>query len=295
MLDSNACRNVKPQGTFNLKEQFKRVVYALDDCYQRYIYECPSPSYRKRVADEAPWPDFRKKADQFCRDGILILRSHFQGEVLEGMRSDFSRWIPRATADEFGRFRLHEGQGTFLKDSVVFSRAALDPWVLALARYYWGKPVVLSQASGDRLYPDPGGKKLGPFQWHHDAKRKQLKALIYLDDVSRDGQRMDYLPGTHRIWQQFKRGDADYEKTRIPDEEVLPRYGHQPIHCEGPAGTVLLFDTNGIHRGNQNLSAKRDAWVFQYTAGRHVGPFSGIHPEVVRQLNPEQIRTARIS
>lgn len=271
----------------------KRVFYTLDDYYQRYIYERPSPSYRKRVADEAPWPDFQEKAEQFCRDGILILPAHFQGELLEGMRSDFARWIQKAAVDEVGRFGLHEGQGTYLRDSAAFSRAAMDPWILALTRYCWGKPVVLSQVAGLRLYPDPGGKKIGPFQWHHDANRKQLKAMVYLDDVSREGQRMDYFPGTHRIWHQFKRGDAGYQETRISDEAVIP-YG-EPLHCEGPAGTLLLFDTNGIHRGNRNLSAKRDVWVFQYTAGRHVEPFSGLHPEVVKQLKPEERRIARVS
>lgn len=271
----------------------KRLLYALDDCYQRYIYERPSLSYRERVAREAPWPDFRRKAEQFCRDGILVLPGHFHGELLEGLRADFNRWVKNVPTDSVGRMLMNENKKIFLRDSAAFSKAAMDPWILALTRYYWGKPVLLAHTSGYRLEPSPGGKKTGPFQWHHDANRKQLKALVYLDDVSRDGQRMDYLTGTHLLWHKFNRGEDGYGETRIPDEQVAP-YG-DPLRCEGPAGTVLLFDTNGIHRGNQNLSAKRDVWIFQYTAGRHVEPFSGLHPEVARQLDPDQKRIARLS
>ena len=271
----------------------KQLFYALDDCYRRYVYERPSLSYREQVAREAPWPDFRQKAEQFCRDGILILPGHFTGKLLEGMRADFNEWVKKVSIDSAGRYLMNEERNIFMRDSAAFSAAAMDPWILALASYSWGKPIVFAHASGYRLDPSPGGKKVGPFQWHHDANRKQLKALIYLDDVSREGQRMDYLRGTHLIWHKFKRGDVGYRETRIPDEEVVP-YG-EPLRCEGPAGTVLLFDTNGIHRGNQNLSAKRDVWVFQYTAGRHMEHFSGLHPEVAQQLNPEKKRIARLS
>ena len=270
----------------------KQVSYFLDDCRQRTVYERPSRSTREKLARESPWPDFRRKAEQLCSDGILILRGHFKGETLAAMRGDFAEWIKKGVAsDEPGSLQTSERQGALLRDSAAFSKAAMDPWILALARYYWGKPIFLAHSSGTRIHPDPSGNGLGPFQWHHDAHRKQLKAMIYLDDVSRDGQRMDYLPGTHRIWHRFKRGEAGYQETRLPNEAVAA-YG-EPLRCEGPAGTVVLFDTNGLHRGNRNSSAKRDVWVFQYTAGRHLEPISDLHPDGVRQLNPEDKRTAR--
>jgi len=281
------------RSSFGLLHNAKQVLHWLDDRYQQYIYERPWASYREKVAREAPWPGFREEAEQFCRDGVLVLPCHFQGEILRGMQADVNRWVEKITMDSVGRYVMNENTKAYLRDSAAFSRAAMDPWILALVRYYWGKPVFLAHSSGYRLDPSPGGRKIGPFQWHHDANRKQLKALIYLDDVSREGQRMDYLPGTHRIWHRFGRGPGGYEETRIPDEAVVP-YG-QPVRCAGPAGTVLLFDTNGIHRGNQNQSAKRDVWVFQYTAGRHLLPFSGLHPEVLGRLTADDRRLARAS
>ncbi len=260
--------------------------YALDDLYQRYVYERPSAAFRRLLVEELSRPDFQEKARQFCRDGLLILPRYFQGETLTRMREDFERFAPRGRADSIGRINLTEARGVLLRDSFAFSAAAVDPLLLSLTAYYWGKPIVLSMTYGFRLDPDPGGKKIGPFQWHHDANRKQVKIYILLSDVDPEGQRMDYIPGTHVVWHRFKRGDAGYGETRIPDETAL-RYG-RPIRCAGESGTAILFDTNGIHAGNQNLSARRDAWVFQYTAGRHVEPLSGIHPDVHRGLTPLQ-------
>lgn len=264
----------------------RSVYYAMDDLYQRWIYERPNGTFRRLLVRKALRSDFEEKALRLCRDGILLLPGYFQGEILRTMQEEFNRWAPQAAPDSIGRMNLTEAKGVHLRDSRVFSAAAVDPFVLSLASYYWGKPVTLTQSYGFRLDPNPGGKKVGPFQWHHDANRKQVKIYVLLSDVSPEGQRMDYIPGTNVLWHRFKRGNAGYTETRIPDEVVLG-YG-RPVSCAGPAGTVLIFDTNGIHAGNQNLSARRDAWVYQYTAGRHIEPLSGLHPEVYGALTPFQ-------
>ena len=269
----------------------KALLYAADDLYQRCIYERPKPGFRNRLIQQIPRPDFREKAERFSRDGILVLPAYFSDGLLQGLREEFERWITGREADETGRRGLNESKGVQLKNSPTLSRAAVDPFLTALAAYYWGKPVLLSMFSGYRLDATNDSREVGPFQWHHDANRKQVKVLVYLDDVAPDGQRMDYLPGTHKIWHRFRRGKEGYEETRFSDQAVA-QYG-PPVRCAGPAGTVLVFDTNGLHRGNRNPSAKRDIWVFQYTAGRHRETLSGIHPDVLRNLEPFQKQTLR--
>ena len=270
----------------------KALWYALDDLSQRYLYERPSQRYRRQLLHAVRFPDFLPKAEQLSQNGVLILPSYFQPSVVAGMREDFHKWAQGKKEDSLGRILVSESTGAFLRDSFHFSAAAVDTYLTALVRYYWGKPVVLSHACGLRIHPTPPeGKDVGPFQWHHDANRKQVKAMILLDDVAPDGQRMDYLPKTHRIWHRFRRGEAGYEETRFSQESVA-RYG-ELVRCAGPAGTVILFDTNGLHRGNRNLGPRRDVWTFQYTAGRHMEPLSGLHPHVTRQMDRCQRRFAR--
>jgi hypothetical protein len=37
----------------------------------------------------------------------------------------------------------------------------------------------------------------------------------------------------------------------------------------GPAGTVALFDSNGLHSGNRNDVERRDSVIINYASRRH--------------------------
>ena len=111
--------------------------------------------------------------------------------------------------------------------------------------------------------------------------------MVLLTDTPVDGQRMDYIAGSHRVWHHF----TNHRHARFTEQEALS-YG-KPIHCIGPAGTVVMFDANGIHRGNRNLGPRRDQYTFNYTAGRALFPLPGLHSKVVEQLTPHQRRMVR--
>lgn len=256
-----------------------------DNLYLRMIHQRPSQRYRKGLVDQAARPDFFDLAEQLCRDGVLVLPSYFSGDDLKGMQLDFSRWMEGLDLPEDAKLEL---PASYLPGSMALSKAVFEPFLISLVRYYWGKPVYLANTSGTRLEPIVI-EDYSAWQWHHDAKRMQVKVMIVLTDVPADGQRMYYLPGTHRIWH---RKLGSFEETRVP-KEVADNYG-EPIECTGPAGSVVIFDTNGIHRGNRNLGPRRDTWTNNYTAGRSLFPMSGLHPDVVPNMTPDQISLARI-
>lgn len=252
-----------------------------------YFHERASMRYRQDLIRSISSPDFIPNSQRFVDDGIVILPSYFSPSVVTHMKEDFERMIHGKAENENAMIALNESTGTTLRETVSFSRASVDPVLTSLAAYYWGRPVVLAQTYGTRIEPC---RKIeyGSFRWHHDVKRKQVKAMILLCDVPPDGQRMDYIPGTHGILHLY----SDYDATRFTDDEV--RSCRSPVRCAGPAGTVILFDTNGLHRGNRNPGPRRDVWVFQYTAGYALFPLLGLHPDVVRELNAGQKRIARI-
>lgn len=253
--------------------------------FYRHIYERPRPGFRKRVADSFNDMYFQSCATSLCEKGVAILPSFFSGEKLESMQIDYERWASAAPLDanhtkQFGR--------SYLSDSAALSQAALNPFLIGLAKYYWGKPIFLAEAAGYRLEPTTTDD-YGSFQWHHDAKRKQVKIMILLSDVSDSGQRMDYLPGTHKNWHT---GLNAYEDSRFTPE-TLEKYG-EPIRCSGPAGTVIVFDTNGLHRGNRNLQDRRDVYIFTYSGGRRLSPPSPIHPSLLNDLSSENRLITRL-
>jgi hypothetical protein len=256
---------------------------------ERYVYERPSTLYRKMLVRVTGFDKLTADCEALSRDGVLILPGHFSGELLHQMQQDYNHWCDlKQGINQYG-FKDFDGgkQESYLSTSYSLSKVAVDPYLTALVSYYWGKPIRLAYCHGYRLEPvEP--REYRAFRWHHDLKRKQVRVMVLLTDTPIEGQRMDYIAGSHRVWHLF----ANHRHVRFTDEEARS-YG-LPIHCIGPAGTVVLFNANGIHRGNRNLGPRRDQYTFNYTAGRAMFPLPGLHPEVVRQLTPRQRRMVRI-
>jgi hypothetical protein len=231
--------------------------------------------------------DRRRLISQFIEQGIVVLPNFFSGDRLKRLQNEF-RVIAGAGGDpdQYGKISYSSAG---LARSPELSRAAVDKNLLQFVWSYWGKPVVLAQSSGLRIESFQSNSEDALKGWHHDNKRKQVKIMVLLTNVPEDGQRMDYLPGTQRIWHQ----SCTHEASRFIPEEVR-KFG-TPIRCAGPAGTVVIFDTNGIHRPNRNSGPSRDVWVFNYTAGRHIFEMKGLCSEVVDELDFSQREVARLA
>jgi hypothetical protein len=278
-----------PRYRYMARDTLERLQRFLPYLYERYVYEQPSRHYRRRLARVLNKTHFTEHGEQLCKDGVIILPEYFTGATLKEMQDDFDRWcISKTQLDQNGFVDFDGSKGeSYLKTSIAFSRAAVDPYLTALASYYWGKPIKLAYSHGYRLEPVEE-REYRAFRWHHDLKRKQIKVMILLSDVPSDGQRMDYIPGSHKVWHIF----TNQRDVRFTKEEAL-RFG-EPIRCTGPAGTVVVFDANGLHRGNRNLGPRRDQYTFNYTAGRALFPLPGLHPEVAQLLKGREKRLARV-
>ena len=92
--------------------------------------------------------------------------------------------------------------------------------------------------------------------WHRDrADYKQTKAILYLTDVDADSGPFSYIEGSHRarsVWLDSWRAGFSPMSTRISDQEVqtfIERTKLKSHEFVGPAGTLFLVNTRGIHRG----------------------------------------------
>ncbi len=203
-------------------------------------------------------PQFKSWAEELDREGVLILPSYLGNEDLQACIEDYSH--VRNVKNEADQYTWIDP--SHLKCSIPFSKLATDPMLVGLTSYYWGKDVSLARVEAYILRPYESSE-YGSFQWHHDCEHKRIKVMTLLTDVEADGQRMEYLPGTHKTWRTWK----NYDESRYTDEEVSQH--QRKISCHGPAGTVVLFDTNGIHRGNRNTVGVRKVWTNVYTAGHN--------------------------
>ena len=176
--------------------------------------------------------------------------------------------------------------GDFFRHDPAFLDAALDERLLAVAAGYYRKPFYLWRADAYRLEPS-APQRYGSFQWHHDTRAKQVKFIFLLTDVAEDGQRMQYLRGSHRRFYTYDRmygPGSRYER----DFQRRPPRPEDVVDVVGPAGTVAVFDTNGLHSGNRNGGARRDTLIFYFSPGRSSQPLT--YPRAQVDALPTRLR-----
>ncbi|HEV8289412.1 MAG TPA: hypothetical protein VGQ00_00455 [Candidatus Norongarragalinales archaeon] len=227
-------------------------------------------------------PSFKIATKQLGRDGILILPQYFKSDVLSGVQKFFNNQLRKKKIDPFLKQASFNGavDDAALSTSKPASKAATDPTILALIAHYLGGPVVLSNWRGYRT------EKSSPIRyrawdWHNDQKRKEIKLMMLLTPVSSKGQPMLYVKGSqkHR-WKLRTQADSKYSML------TANKLGHAIVECFGPAGTAIIFDTNGVHSGKRSLHEARNVLSFNYTpasGGGSVFPIKSLHPEVLRK------------
>lgn len=262
---------------------------------KKFIKESQTPDigFREIFSNELG-QKFKEISNQFERDGIIIFQNYFNDKLLKGMQEFFNEVISTKKIDPFFKqssFRGSIDKNADLAKSLEMSTALTDPLMLAIVSYYLGYPVVLADWRGYRLEP------VAPilyraWDWHNDQKRKEVKMMILLSDVEIDGQAMQFIKGSQQNWWYLVSQDS----TKYTAEEAV-RLGISPAVCKcyGKAGSVLFFDTNGVHRGFRNLSERRDVLTFNFLPnrpGEAIFPLKSLHGNVLSEIKNTYLEIA---
>ena len=101
--------------------------------------------------------------------------------------------------------------------------------------------------------------------WHRDViNRRQLKFIMYLNDVDENNGCFQYIKYSHTIPEKWKvnrlisRGQNEVRYTEEEIDSIINK-GYQCIDLTGKAGTLIIADTSGIHRGSPLKVGKRYA------------------------------------
>lgn len=259
--------------------------------FDRRVHERPSAAYRRKVAATSTLPGFLDYAEQLCANGAVVVPDFFDAARVAEMHTEFQRLVdtnpPNARAQAERSVHIPT---TRFHETRLFSELALEPDMLALVQYYWGKPVVLNGTGGTRYEPvelEDGGSN----QWHHDGKRKQVRVFLFMSDVPSDGQCTLYVPGSHKLFHY------DVSHSRLK-KETIAQAGNI-ARCVGPAGSLAIIDTNLAHRANRNPGPRRDTWNYAFRApnpaSTQLNAVPVLHPDVVANLTLEQRRIVRLT
>lgn len=105
--------------------------------------------------------------------------------------------------------------------------------------------------------------------WHRDnLNKRQLKFMIYLNDVDENGGAFEYIPESHKVSSKFFTNSFN-NNFRYNSDDISKLYPNKSIKLSGKAGTLIAFDSSGIHRGSPILKGKRYA-LTQYMFDREV-------------------------
>ena len=101
--------------------------------------------------------------------------------------------------------------------------------------------------------------------WHRDAPyMHQFKAILYLNDVTKDNGPFMYIKKSHRLKNYLKVHkylNSNYTKRRFSDDEieklVQEKILPNPTSCIAKSGSIIFVNTRGLHRGKKLLNGTR--------------------------------------
>ncbi len=223
------------------------------------------------------------------RDGYIVLPRYWEAERAELVRHDMLALLGDGENQDFEngsylRFKkeLAYDQGV----ARVFHADRLHPEV----KSFKDDPFIMEVAS--RIFEVPFHSILTIYQhnndatdgattrgYHIDGFAKELKAFMYLEDVVEESGPFTFVPGSHRDhWlrvrkEVFRDGGGDAPTTIRPEE--YPQGEASEVQLTGPAGSLIIADTRGVHRGAPQRGRSRsvlvnylyDHWM-EYNPGR---------------------------
>jgi hypothetical protein len=135
-----------------------------------------------------------------------------------------------------------------------------DPFTFGVVDAYYGFPV----HSGLLMYQHNTRSNANTRYYHVDVFSKEFKSFMYLDDVDEGNGPFTYLPGTHtshyrRLRKQLL-WNGEGASTSFSDDDLGPLLTREK-QITGQAGTMILADVRGFHRGSPQLERSRSALV----------------------------------
>jgi hypothetical protein len=157
-----------------------------------------------------------------------------------------------------------------------------DPLLKAIAGEYYGTPHSVHVC----IYERHRHNDIPVRGFHVDTfELSTFKVMLYLNDVTAADGPTCYIPGTHRNAELRRRKEHEWgpavspgdpsrkpHPTNFTDEELGALVNLQ-VPIIGAAGTIVLFDTWGVHRGVSPLpGAERHVLVNYYRMGADLPP-----------------------
>jgi hypothetical protein len=215
-------------------------------------------------------PEHREVLEELDREGIAVIPGFFSKEDCDRILAELDGIYDQVKAGTFGgKFQYNheklirtietdtvaETTKQFFQHPVLdqIAKAYIDPKAYAYRRESELRDTVNEVQQADT--------------YHFDDWRMRFKFFLYLTDVEQENAPFTYLTRTHKSFKGRRKKDLEYER----DGET-GAYGHfhpQEVRevrrhldcaekvCIAKAGTLIIADFRGLHKGTPLKSGRR--------------------------------------
>lgn len=204
--------------------------------------------------------DGRRALSEAAARVLAASRSSAVTEAIQGRRSG-----PKRKKDFLVHLVSYK-EGMEADDPLL--EVALDTKLLEIVAAYLGMWPCLHSVDAWLNFPTEAAPELSQL-WHRDPEDLQLvKVFIYLSDVGDCSGPFTYVPQTQPFGRKTGAARRLDKHKRLPDRVMSRVFPPEEWRtCTGPAGTMILADTVGYHRGGKPLAGQRILVTFTYTSG----------------------------
>jgi hypothetical protein len=156
------------------------------------------------------------------------------------------------------RYSMYEVPRALLLENRYVQCLLCDPYLLAVATRYLGVFPVITKPEmwWDTDFLPPG---LRPRPFHVDSGcLRWLKVGVNLTDTTLESPHFVYVKGSHNPNRRTRTLTRRLvSRMNLSDNEVNEVCPEKIVHVTAPAGSIMLADTRGIHKGELSMRGHR--------------------------------------
>ena len=200
--------------------------------------------------------DYEAVARAMQDDGVFAIESYWPEDKCSKGREEIDRLIS-TYPDSVHRHSGGSDKRMFGVESAspLLAEFHNDPFLRAVGEHLGGLALYNFATLGARIDATPENNGSGD-GWHRDAHGFQFKSILYLSDVTKENGPFEFLPASHKQWRAvFDTAVGDLPAAPVTRYEpvvvdrIVKRFRLRRTQFTGKAGTLLLVNTSGIHRG----------------------------------------------